>query len=103
MSRQAYRAALLHMLDDPSRTPAAEACAYHPDGLLVVEDGHVARFGAYAELAPTLPEGAPIEALPGRLIVPGFIDTHVHYPQVDVIAAWGTQLLDWLHTHTFPA
>lgn len=103
MSRQAYRAALLHMLDDPSRTPAAEACAYHPDGLLVVEDGHVAGFGAYAELAPTLPEGAPIEALPGRLIVPGFIDTHVHYPQVDVIAAWGTQLLDWLHTHTFPA
>lgn len=103
MTRHAYRAALLHTLDDPSRVPAAEAHAYHPDGMLVVEDGHVAAFGAFADLAPTLPEGTPVEHLPGRLITPGFVDAHVHYPQVDVIAAWGSQLLDWLNTHTFPA
>jgi guanine deaminase len=103
MTRHAYRAALLHMLDDPSRAPAAEAHAYHPDGLLLVEDGHVAAFGAWADLAPSLPEGTPVEHLPGRLITPGFVDAHVHYPQVDVIAAWGAQLLDWLNTHTFPA
>lgn len=103
MTRQAYRAALLHMLDDPSRVPAAEAHAYHPDGLLVVEDGHVTAFGAWDDLAPTLPAGTPVEHLPGRLITPGFVDAHVHYPQVDVIAAWGAQLMDWLHTHTFPA
>jgi guanine deaminase len=103
MTRHAYRAALLHMLDDPSRVPAAEAHAYHPDGLLLVEDGHVAAFGAWADLAPSLPEDTPVEHLPGRLITPGFVDAHVHYPQVDVIAAWGTQLLDWLNTHTFPA
>jgi guanine deaminase len=101
MSRQAYRAALLHMLDDPARTP--DAYAYHPDGLLVVEDGHVAAFGAYADLAPTLADDVTVEVLPGRLITPGFVDAHVHYPQVDVIAAWGAQLLDWLTTHTFPA
>jgi len=39
----------------------------------------------------------------GRLLMPGFIDTHVHCPQVDVIASWGTELLDWLNTYTFPA
>ena len=39
----------------------------------------------------------------GRLLMPGFIDTHVHSPQVDVIASWGTELLDWLNTYTFPA
>ena len=39
----------------------------------------------------------------GRLILPGFIDTHVHSPQLDVIASYGTALLDWLQTHTFPA
>ncbi len=39
----------------------------------------------------------------GRLLLPGFIDTHVHCPQVDVIASWGTELLDWLNTYTFPA
>ncbi len=103
MTSHAYRAGLLHMLDDPSRVPAAEAHAYYPDGLLVVEDGHVAAFGAWADLAPSLPEGTPVEHLPGRLITPGFVDAHVHYPQVDVIAAWGAQLLDWLDTHTFPA
>lgn len=103
MSRHAYRAALLHTLDDPSRAPAAEAFAYHADGLLVVEDGHVAAFGAHADIAPTLPAGTPVTELLGRLIAPGFVDAHIHYPQVDVIAAWGTQLLDWLATHTFPA
>lgn len=103
MSRQAYRAAIAHLLDDPARTPAAEACAYHPDGLLVVEDGDVAACGAWADLAPTLGDDVELVELPGRLITPGFVDAHVHYPQVDVMAAWGTQLLDWLHTHTFPA
>ena len=39
----------------------------------------------------------------GQLLMPGFIDTHVHSPQVDVIASWGTELLDWLNTYTFPA
>ena len=39
----------------------------------------------------------------GRLLMPGFIDTHVHSPQLDVIASWGTELLDWLNTYTFPA
>lgn len=101
MSRRAYRASILHMLGDPSR--AAEACAYHADGLLVIEDGHVAACGGWADLAGALPDDTPVEHLPGRLITPGFVDAHVHYPQVDVMAAWGAQLLDWLHTHTFPA
>ncbi|WP_310389831.1 guanine deaminase [Roseateles sp.] len=39
----------------------------------------------------------------GRLILPGFIDTHVHAPQLDVIASYGAELLDWLNTYTFPA
>src|SRR6185312_7482600 len=39
----------------------------------------------------------------GKLIVPGFVDTHVHYAQVDVIASYGRQLLDWLNDYTFPA
>jgi guanine deaminase len=39
----------------------------------------------------------------GRLILPGFIDTHVHSAQIDVIGAWGAQLLDWLNAYTFPA
>ena len=101
MSRQAYRAAVLYMRDDPSRDP--DATVYHDDGLLVIEDGHVADVGPSDEVLARLAPGTLIADLKGKLIVPGFIDAHVHYPQVDVMAAWGTQLLDWLHTHTFPA
>ncbi len=103
MTLVAYRAALLHALADPTRAPAGEAAAYHEDGLLVVDGGHVAAFGAYEAIAPGLPQDTPVIALPGRLITPGFVDAHTHYPQVDVMAAWGSQLLDWLNNHTFPA
>ncbi len=101
--RRAYRAQLLHALADPCQAAAELAWAYHEDGLLVVEHGHVAAFGAYAEIAPTLAPDTPIADLSGKLITPGFVDAHIHYPQTDVIAAWGSQLLDWLNTHTFPA
>jgi guanine deaminase len=66
--------------------------------LLVGDDGRIA--GVQAE-APG-PEW-PREDHPGRLLMPGFVDTHVHSPQLDVIASYGTELLDWLHTYTFPA
>jgi guanine deaminase len=103
VTRHAYRAALLHMLDDPCRVPAHAAFAYHDDGLMVVEDGHVAAFGAYTDVFPTLAADTPVTAFPGKLITPGFVDAHIHYAQTDVVAAWGSQLLDWLNTHTFPA
>ena len=103
MTVQAYRASLFHMLDDPCRAPAEAAWAYHADGLLVVEGGHVAAFGAYRDVAPTLKPDTTITDLSGKLITPGFVDAHIHYPQTDVVAAWGSQLLDWLNTHTFPA
>lgn len=103
MSRQAYRASLLHALDDPCQAPAPEAWAFHEDGLLMVEDGHVKAFGAYADLAPKLDPHTPVKDFSGKLITPGFVDAHIHYPQTDVIAAWGSQLLDWLTHHTFPA
>lgn len=100
MCRHAYRAALFHTLDDPSRSP--DAAVYHRDGLLVVEDGHVTGFGPYDDLRPTLPAGTTVTDFRGHLITPGFIDAHIHFPQTDVIAAWGARLMDWLETHTFP-
>jgi len=97
---QAYRASILHLADDPTKNP--EAVAFHEDGLLLVEDGRVAACGDYADLSPRLVD-AELHDLTGQLITSGFIDTHIHFPQVDVIAAHGKQLLDWLEQHTFPA
>ncbi len=99
---QAYRAAIFHLLDDPAAPNRPEpAHAYHEDGLLLVEDGHVLACGDYAELAPRLGD-TPVAHFPGRMITPGFIDVHVHFPQTDIIAAHGAQLLDWLELHVFP-
>lgn len=94
----AFRAELLAVPDDPAQggTPA-----HHDDGLLVVEDGIVVAFGAHADLAPRFAD-VPTEHFPGGLIVPGFVDAHVHYPQTDRIAAHGEQLLQWLDRHIFP-
>lgn len=99
MSVRAFRGAILSVPHDPAHAP--EAVRHEPDGMLLVEDGIIVARGAYAELAERHP-GIAVETLPG-LIVPGFIDAHVHYPQMDRIAAHGEQLLDWLDRHIFPA
>ena len=100
MTRQAFRGALFHCLDDPAIAP--EAAVYHDDGGLIVDGGHVEASGPWAEIAPAL-KGARVTALPDTLIVPGFVDAHVHYPQVDAIGGYGEHLLDWLKDYAFPA
>lgn len=93
---------VLHFLADPGDV-ADGAHEYFDDGLLVIEDGRIAALGDAAALLPTLTPGTELTDYSGRLIVPGFIDTHVHYSQLDVIASYGTQLLEWLNRYTFPA
>src|SRR5574343_184822 len=81
-------------LDDP----ASPGLRWRPDHWLLIENGRI------AAVQPDEPDASwPKERHPGRLILPGFIDTHVHSAQIDVLGAWGTELLDWLETHTFPA
>lgn len=81
-------------LDDPGTT----AVRHRPDHWLLIE--HARIVGAQRH-APG-PDWQLIDQR-GCLILPGFIDTHVHSAQLDVVGSWGTQLLDWLNTHTFPA
>jgi guanine deaminase len=75
---------------------------HHRDGLLVVEGGIVLDCGAYEEIAPRY-SGLRVESFRDRLLVPGFVDTHIHYPQTGRIASHGEQLLEWLERHIFPA
>ncbi len=95
---QAYRAELLSVPHDPA---TGGETIHHADGLLVVEDGHVVAFGDHATLIPQFADAA-VTNLTGKLVVPGFVDCHVHYPQTDRIASHGEQLLTWLERHIFP-
>jgi len=98
---KAYRAAILHSIADPAVVGVEQSYEYFEDGLLVIENGQVANVGPAADLLPTL-QGVEITEYRDALITPGFIDTHIHYPQTGMIASYGEQLLDWLNTYTFP-
>lgn len=102
-SRHAFRGSILHFLADPGEDGAEHAYAFFEDGLMLVENGKVREIGHYATVFPLLPPDIQVTDYSGNMIMPGFIDTHIHYAQTDVIASPGTQLLDWLTRYTFPA
>ncbi|MGN6535806.1 MAG: amidohydrolase family protein, partial [Mesorhizobium sp.] len=86
----------------PETIDDAGAYAYEEDGALLIRDGRIAAAGTYADVAKKAGEGVRTVDHRPHLILPGFIDTHVHFPQMQVIASYGAELLDWLNTYTFP-
>jgi guanine deaminase len=75
---------------------------YVEDGLLITEQGKIKWFGTWEEGKELLSSDIQIQHYKDQLIVPGFIDTHIHFPQTEMIGAYGEQLLEWLNTYTFP-
>lgn len=96
---RAVRGRLLDFTDDPE-TAGEAAHRYRPDGVLLIADGAIAAVGG-PELLDGLPPGVPVDDHSDRLVLPGLIDPHIHYPQTQVIASYGAQLLDWLARYTF--
>jgi guanine deaminase len=98
-SRIALHGDLLDFTGEPAWGDIdSTAVRFRPGHWLLVEGGRIV--GVQAE-APDA--GWQRIDHQGRLILPGFIDTHVHSPQLDVIASYGSELLDWLNSYTFPA
>jgi guanine deaminase len=102
-SNCAIRGAFFDLVDDPWKHIGHEqqAARFFADGLLVVENGIVADFGAYEEVSKRHP-GIEVTHIENRIIMPGLIDGHIHFPQIRVLGAYGHQLLDWLQTWIFP-
>ena len=100
---EALRASILHCLADPGERSNPSAWEYFEDGLLVVDGGQITDVGPADALQKKLPTDLAITDYSGKLIVPGFIDCHVHFPQLDIIGSYGAQLLDWLNQYAYPA
>ena len=79
-----------------------QAVRYIEDGLLISHEGKISWFGTWEEGQSQLNADMNVQHYPDQLIVPGFIDTHIHFPQSEMIGAYGEQLLEWLNTYTFP-
>lgn len=96
------RGEILHFIDDPLHGGSSAWEHFH-DGVMLVEGGRIRTIGPTLELLRNMPSHAQLSDYRGKLILPGFVDTHVHYPQTDIIASPGGQLLEWLEHYTFPA
>ena len=100
---KAWRASILRF--DPTRA-AGDNAVFEADGLLVTGPNQrrvetVVAVGAYSDVVVQFPD-IEITDLVGQIIAPGFVDLHVHYPQVDVIGSPAPGLLPWLENYTFP-
>jgi len=97
------RGSFFDFVDDPWKHVGheEESARFYPDGLLVLDNGIIKAYGSYSDIASKYP-GIEITNIPNRLIVPGFIDGHVHFPQTRVLGMYGLQLLPWLQEWIFP-
>jgi len=93
------RATIFHTPQNPFKTDQALEC--FADGALVIRSGRIAACGDYAELRSTFPD-TPVRNLRGGYLIPGLIDTHVHFPQLRILGGLDRQLLDWLEHVALP-
>ncbi|MBZ3695307.1 guanine deaminase [Phyllobacterium calauticae] len=101
MSQLLLRGRVLTFTDAPKAIDDTASYSYFEDGAVLIENGRVARVGDHATLAPLAGPQAEIVDHRPHLILPGFIDTHLHFPQTQAIASYGAQLLEWLNTYIF--
>ncbi|MEM1104446.1 MAG: guanine deaminase, partial [Pseudomonadota bacterium] len=99
----ALRASIFHMMRRPAGPGDKDAYEYLSDGVLILNGPRVERAVPYAELTAEERRALIFEDLSGCLLTPGFVDAHVHFPQIGMIGAYGAQLMEWLERYTFPA
>lgn len=98
----AFRARILHFSENPD-PQTGRGIDYYPDGVLLVHEGRVQSLASAEDMVAQGFDLSCCQHFPDKLLMPGFIDSHIHCPQTDVMASYGEQLLDWLNRYTFPA
>lgn len=102
MTDRLLRGRTLTFLRYPESRDDLSACRYEEDGGLLLRGGRIVDAGSFADVSRRAGTGVEIVDHRPHLILPGFVDCHVHMPQMQVIASYGAELLDWLNTYTFP-
>jgi len=101
MAAKLLRGRVLSFRTEPQSPDDRSAFDYFEDGAILIEGGIIRAVGDHAAVAQGATGAETIDHRP-HLLTAGFIDPHIHFPQTQVIASWGAQLLDWLNTYTFP-
>lgn len=97
------RGQALTFVADPFIVGNEASYKYISDALIIIEDGKIKEFDSYENLKHLITDQSLVKVYKDSLIMPGFIDTHIHYPQTQIIGAYGKQLIDWLNNYTFIA
>lgn len=99
------RGGVLTFKANPFLSGEADCYDYFPDGLVVIQNGIILAVGEYADVAPRYPQlcGSDVDVYEDSIVMPGFVDCHLHYVQLPMIGSYGDTLLDWLERYTFPA
>ncbi len=98
----ALRGSICYLRHDPFLNPPDACLTYESDGIILMQAGRISAIGPAGEIRASLPTDTPIRHYPHSILMPGFIDAHIHYPQVEIIGSYGAQLLEWLSKYTFP-
>ena len=102
MTALLLRGRILSFLTEPESIDDRASYRYEEDGGLLIRDGRIEALGDFAQVAAGPGRGVTVVDHRPNLILPGFIDAHVHMPQMQIIASYGAELLDWLNDYTFP-
>ena len=102
MTDTLLRGRVLTFHHEPAGPDDTDAYSYIEDGAVLMRDGMILASGDYQNVSADAGDATVIDHRP-YLLMAGFIDTHIHFPQVQIVASWGSQLLNWLHGYTFPA
>jgi guanine deaminase len=101
MSNQLIRGRVLTFVKEPAGVDDAGSYRFFEDGAVFVSKGKIAGVGPYGDVAKQVGPSVKIADHRPHLVMPGFIDTHLHFPQTQAIASYGAQLLEWLNTYIF--
>jgi len=98
----AYRGSIFHFKKLPKSAFDSESYQFIEDGILIVKNGKIESLTDYCNIDKKYLQKIKLIDYSGYVIMPGFIDAHIHYPQSEMIASFGEQLMEWLNNYVFP-